>query len=192
MSRLRTSRDRALAEVTGQPTTSHDPPVWAEAVVAGFHRSGITDVVYVPDNPLAHILRALERTPDVRTILATREEEAIGISAGLYLGGRRATVMMQSSGLGNALNGIASLVVPYQLPLPLLVSMRGETGEWNVAQVPMGRAVRPVLGAMGIQSFAPDRDGDVAETVEAVVRLAFSTRFPAACLLPRRIVATEG
>jgi sulfopyruvate decarboxylase alpha subunit len=169
-----------------------DSPAWAQAVVAGLGRARVTDVVYVPDNPLAHVLRALARTPEVRTILATREEEAVGIAAGLYLGGRRAIVMMQSSGLGNALNGIASLVVPYQVPVPLLISMRGEPGEWNAVQVPMGRAVRPVLEALGIQSFAPAGDGDVAATVETVLGLAFATRFPTACLLPRRLTAREG
>ena len=81
-------------------------------------------------------------SPDVRLLLATREEEAFGIAAGLYLGGKRPTVMLQSSGLGNSLNALTSLLIPYQIPVLIVVSMRGDLGEWNAAQVPMGRAVR--------------------------------------------------
>ena len=170
-----------------EPAVS-DVPRWAEGVVTGFQRAGITDIVYVPDNPLAHVLRALERCPAVQTILATREEEGMGIAAGLYLGGRRPAVMMQSSGLGNAVNALASLVVPYQIPIPILISMRGETGEWNAVQVPMGRAARSILGALGIQTFVPERVEDVVTTLEAVTRFALTTRLPIACLLSRTII----
>src|SRR5260221_7555508 len=121
-------------------------PPWATGVCAGVHAVGSRDVVYVPDNPLSHVLRVFESEyRDVRLVLATREEEAFGIAAGLYLGGRRPTVMLQSSGLGNSLNAITSLVLPYQIPMLMVVSMRGDAGEWNAAQVPMGRAVRAIF-----------------------------------------------
>ena len=126
-------------------------PAWAVGVCAGVHAAGSRDVVYVPDNPLSHVLGEFsERFRDVRLVLATREEEAFGIAAGLYLGGRRPAVMLQSSGLGNSLNAITSLVLPYQIPMLILVSMRGDPGEWNSAQVPMGRAVRSIFDAIGI------------------------------------------
>src|SRR5579862_2244787 len=102
-------------------------PVWAAGVCAGLHAAGSRHVVYVPDNPLSHVQRALrDRYADVRTTIATREEEAFGIAAGLYLGGARPTVMLQSSGLGNSLNAIASLLVPYQIPVLIVISMRGD------------------------------------------------------------------
>src|SRR6184192_3410092 len=126
-------------------------PAWASGVCAGVHAAGSRDVVYVPDNPLSHVLNELgERFRDVRAVLATREEEAFGIAAGLYLGGRRPAVILQSSGLGNSLNAITSLVLPYQIPMLILVSMRGDLGEWNSAQVPMGRAVRSIFDAIGV------------------------------------------
>src|SRR5438270_4289233 len=138
---------------------------WAEGVCSGVHAAGSRDVVYVPDNPLSHVLRDFEaRFRDVRLILAMREEEAFGIAAGLYLGGRRPTVMLQSSGLGNSLNAITSLVLPYQIPVLIVVSMRGDAGEWNAAQVPMGRAVRSIFDAIGIPHAtltAPDVAADV-------------------------------
>ena len=85
---------------------------WAAGVCAGFAAGGITHVVYVPDNPLSHVLGALKTYPGIRTTLATREEEAFGIAVGLYLGGGQPAVMLQSSGLGNSLNAITSLIVP--------------------------------------------------------------------------------
>lgn len=92
-------------------------PGWAVGVCAGVHAAGSRDVVYVPDNPLSHVLRAFgQQFRDVRLLLATREEEAFGIAAGLYLGGRLPTVLLQSSGIGNSLNALTSLLLPYLLP----------------------------------------------------------------------------
>ncbi|HYM24773.1 MAG TPA: thiamine pyrophosphate-binding protein, partial [Vicinamibacterales bacterium] len=122
-----------------------DAPEWASGVCAGLYAAGCRHVVYVPDNPLSHVLRVLgRRYGDVQTTLATREEEAFGIAAGLYLGGGRPAVMLQSSGLGNSINALSSLILPFQIPMLVAISMRGDAGEWNAAQVPMGRAVAPI------------------------------------------------
>ena len=163
-------------------------PAWASGVCAGVHAAGIRDVVYVPDNPLSHVLRVLaDRFPDVRTILATREEEAFGIAAGLYLGGARPAVLLQSSGLGNSLNAITSLLVPYKIPVLMVISMRGDTGEWNDAQVPMGRAVRPICDAIGVPHVTVETGGRAQEFIALAAQTAFATRVPGACLLPRRV-----
>jgi sulfopyruvate decarboxylase subunit alpha len=147
-------------------------------------------VVYVPDNPLSHVLAILASDyTDVETTIATREEEAFGIAAGLHLGGARPTVMLQSSGLGNSINALSSLVVPYQIPMLVVISMRGDAGEWNAAQVPMGRAVRSILEALTIPHASPASAGEVEATVAGVGRTAFSTRQVGACLLPRRVTA---
>ena len=165
-------------------------PAWASGVCAGVHAAGSRDVVYVPDNPLSHVLRDFgERFRDVRLVLATREEEAFGIAAGLYLGGRRPAVMLQSSGLGNSLNAITSLLLPYQIPMLILVSMRGDLGEWNSAQVPMGRAVRSIFDAIGVPHSTVESADAAADTVRLAGATAFGTQMPVACLLPRRVTA---
>jgi len=165
-------------------------PAWAMGVGAGLHAAGCRDVVYVPDNPLSHVLAEIgERYRDVRLALATREEEAVGIAAGLYLGGRRPAVLLQSSGLGNSLNAVTSLAFPYQIPMVIVVSMRGDVGEWNAAQVPMGRAVRPILDAIGIPHATIESPADAERTVALAAATAFATRMPAACLVPRRITS---
>src|SRR5215471_3518792 len=154
-----------------------DAPEWAAGVCAGLHACGSRHVVYVPDNPLSHVLRVLrDRYTDVQTTLATREEEAFGIAAGLYLGGARATVMLQSSGLGNSLNALTSLLLPYKIPTLIVISMRGDVGEWNDAQVPMGRAVRPICDAIGIPHTTAESPATTAETVRLVAQTAFGTR----------------
>jgi sulfopyruvate decarboxylase alpha subunit len=157
-------------------------------VCAGLAASGIRHVVYVPDNPLAHLLNVLARDhPHVCQTLATREEEAVGIASGLYLGGVRPAVLMQSSGLGNCANAIGSLLVAYQIPVVFVMSMRGDPGEWNWAQVPLGRAVRPILDALGVPHVSVDRADAAESIVRATCETAFSVRLPAACLLPRRL-----
>ena len=163
-------------------------PAWAVGVSAGVHATGSRDVVYVPDNPLSHVLRAFEQQfRDVRLILATREEEAFGIAAGLYLGGRLPTVLLQSSGLGNSLNAVTSLLMPYQIPVLMVVSMRGDSGEWNAAQVPMGRAIRGMFESIGIPHTTVESAGDACDTVRLAGRTAFATRTIGACLLPRKV-----
>lgn len=164
------------------------PPPWALGVCAGLAAAGVGHVIYVPDNPLSHLLNVLTRGyPRICQTLATREEEAVGIAAGLYLGGVRAAVLMQSSGLGNCTNAIASLLVPYRIPVVFVMSMRGDPGEWNSAQVPLGRAVRPILDALGVPHVSLDRAAEAESIVSAACATAFDVRFPAACLLARRL-----
>jgi sulfopyruvate decarboxylase subunit alpha len=95
--------------------------------------------------------------------------------------------MLQSSGLGNSLNAITSLLLPYRIPALIVISMRGDVGEWNEAQVPMGRAVRAICDAIGIPHATAELGESTRETVRLVAETAFGTRTPGACLLPRRV-----
>jgi sulfopyruvate decarboxylase subunit alpha len=167
-------------------------PLWARAVPAGLHACGCRHVVYVPDNPLSSVLAVLRADyPDIVTTLATREEEAFGIAAGVYLGGGRPAVMLQSSGLGNSVNALASLLLPYQIPVLVVVSMRGGAGEWNAAQMPMGRALAPILDALGVTHVTAESPETTEATVAGLGRTVFGTRQAGACLLPRRLTAPD-
>jgi sulfopyruvate decarboxylase subunit alpha len=169
-------------------TAAYQTSDWAAGVCAGLHASGSRHVIHVPDNPLSRVLDILQRSyPDVTTITATREEEAFGIAAGLYVGGTRPTVMLQSSGLGNSLNALTSLLLPYQIPVLAIVSMRGDAGEWNTAQMAMGRALATICDAIGVHRAIVDTPEATASTVHLVGRTAFGTRIPGVCQLPRRI-----
>src|SRR5438128_859804 len=163
---------------------------WASAVCAGVYAAGCRHVVYVPDNPLSHVLRVLhDEFADIRTTVATREEEAFGIAAGLYLGGIRPAVMLQSSGLGNSINALASLNVAFEIPTLMLITMRGGDGEWNPTQQPMGRAVRPILESLGIPHATIESEEQAGSVVRSLGEQAFTAHRPAAGLLSRALWA---
>jgi sulfopyruvate decarboxylase subunit alpha len=155
---------------------------WSLAVADTLARRGVTVAAFVPDTRLQGILKRLDDCGIVLRSL-TREEECVGYAAGQRIAGKRPVVLMQSSGLGNAINALGSLVVPYRLGIPLVVSMRGTLGEANPSQVPMGRATVPLFSALGIQSFALRAADDASQLTDGVVTLAYDAGECAALLL---------
>lgn len=142
----------------------------------------------MPDNPLSNVLRVIAAEHSgIRTTISTREEEAFGIAAGMYLGGNRPVVMLQSSGLGNSINALASLNVAFEIPILMLITMRGGEGEWNPTQHPMGLAVRPVLESLHIPHVTIESGDHAEEQVRRSGEQAFATKLPTACLLARKL-----
>jgi sulfopyruvate decarboxylase subunit alpha len=155
---------------------------WQSAVADALVAAGITVAAYVPDTRLQGILSLLADN-GVRMRSLTREEECIGYAAGQRIAGRRPVVLMQSSGLGNALNALGSLAVPYRLGLPLVVSMRGTLGEANPSQVPLGRSAAELLRTLGIQAFSLRTAAAAAQVTAGAVTLAFQAGECAALML---------
>ena len=120
----------------------------------------------------------------------TTEEEGVALAAGAYLGGTRAVLLMQSSGVGNCLN-MLSLIKTCGFPFLTLITMRGEFGEFNPWQVPMGQAVPAVLAAMGLVIHRVETAGEVYEVVEAAAKLAFNSYCGVAVLLSQRLIGTK-
>jgi sulfopyruvate decarboxylase alpha subunit len=155
---------------------------WHSAIADTLVAAGITVAAYVPDTRLEGILSLLaDSGVSMRSL--TREEECIGYAAGQRIAGRQPVVLMQSSGLGNALNALGSLAVPYRLGLPLVVSMRGRLGEANPSQVPLGRSAAGLLSTLGIQSFSVRTAAAAAQVTAGVVTLAFQAGECAALML---------
>lgn len=155
---------------------------WQAAIADTLATRGVSVAAYVPDTRLQGILTRLAGHGMCLRSLA-REEECVGYAAGHRMAGGRPVVLMQSSGLGNAINALGSLAVPYRLGLPLVVSMRGTLGEENPSQIPMGRATPALLGALGIGVFSL-RTGEAAQQVtDGVVTLAFDAGECAALIL---------
>src|SRR3954468_12569189 len=134
---------------------------WQEILADALIAAGVEVAAWVPDKRLAPIAaRLAERGIPLRTL--TREDECFGYAAGYRAAGGMPLVMVQCSGLGNSLNAIGSLVVPYGLGFPVVLSMRGTLGERNPAQMALGRTTVTTLAALGIQAFPltePVRDG---------------------------------
>jgi sulfopyruvate decarboxylase subunit alpha len=155
---------------------------WQQAIADALQAGGVDTVAYVPDARLRGIVAALESGGGrVRTL--TREEECVAYAAGFQAAGGRAAVLMQNSGLGNALNAFGSFAIPYGIGVPLVLSMRGTLGEANPSQVPMGRATPALLAALGIQAFPVTDEAQAGPVTAGVLTLAFEGRCPAAVVL---------
>ncbi len=156
---------------------------WSDTVFECFKANGIRTVVHVPDTILTDLIRMAAEDDAFDVLGPTREEEGVGMVCGAYVGGSPGALLMQNSGLGNAANAIASLAVPYQIPFLLLISQRGELGEFNAVQVGMGQALRAVLDSLAIPHFTPQREDEVVRIVNGACKLAFSTDRPVAVIL---------
>ena len=158
---------------------------WAETIVEALKGNQVSLIAFVPDVSIDVVTRLMEDDPFFHVVAATREEEAIGIAAGAYAAGRNAAVFMQSSGFGNCINAIASLCIPCRIPIPMFINLRGELGEFNIAQVPMGRATRPVLDVLGLPYYTLTLDENLDKVVAGALKLCYSSREPLAlCLTP--------
>ena len=156
---------------------------WADSVFECLKANGVRTVVHVPDTILTGLIRMAEEDDAFDVLGPTREEEGVGMVCGAYLGGSPGALLMQNSGLGNAANAIASLAVPYQIPFLLVISQRGELGEFNTVQVGMGQALRPVLDGLDVPHFTLEREDELERLVDGACRLAFSTDRPVALIL---------
>ena len=145
---------------------------------AGIHRAlsaaGVTLVGYVPDAGHKRLIEMCHEAPGMRAVPLTSEEEGVGLAGGAWLGGARSALLMQSSGVGNLMNALG-MARECRFPLVLLVTMRGEDGETNPWQVPVGRAAEALLAEMGVEVSRADEPGAVVPTVEAALRRAFDT-----------------
>jgi sulfopyruvate decarboxylase alpha subunit len=156
---------------------------WEERLLGVFKANDVRLIVNVPDGVLAGLLRQLGADEAFQLVAPAREEEGIGMVCGAYLGGQRGAMLMQNSGLGNALNAVASLAVPCGIPFVMVLSQRGELGEFNPSQVPMSQVVRPALDALGVPFHTLEHDEDVERVAQGAIKLAFSTERPVALIL---------
>jgi sulfopyruvate decarboxylase alpha subunit len=168
--------------------STHD---WSTDVFRAMQARDIGTVCTVPDGGLTQLLKMVEGERQMRLVTLTSEQEGIGIATGCWLGGDRAMLAMQSSGVGNCINALG-LPAAFRAPCLMLVTMRGQWGEFNPWQVPMGQAVRPALEAVGVKCFPVDRAQEVGETFAAAAELAFNSRVSAAVLVGQRIIGAKG
>ena len=161
-------------------------PAWPDEVHALLREAGIRQVAIVPDAGHARLIKLCEKDKSMRVVRLTTEEEGVALLAGAWLGGEKGVLLMQSSGVGNCIN-MLSLPLACQFPLLMLVTMRGDHGEFNPAQVPMGNATQAVFEAIGVIVKRADTGEEVPETVSSAIRLAFNTYRPLAVLIGQRV-----
>jgi sulfopyruvate decarboxylase alpha subunit len=159
---------------------------WQDAVIDGLQRGGIDLVAYLPDSVLGPVIEQIGGS-GITTVRVAREEAAIGLLAGAWLGGRRGALVCQSSGLANCFNALGSLAVPGGLPFVGLVSRRGDLGDHNRAQVPAGYSMPRLLDEVGVRNRILDHTGDPSEVVDLAAETAFSVHDPYIVLLDRTL-----
>ena len=164
--------------------------MWPEEIHRELSAAGVRVVGYVPDAGHKRLIELCQADKKMRAVVLTTEEEGIGLAAGAWLGGQKSVLLMQSSGVGNVVN-VLGMVRECRFPLVTLVTMRGEQGEFNPWQVPMGQAVRLVLEAMGTVVHAPSTADDIVPTVNAALRLAYNSYASVAVLIPQRVIGIK-
>ena len=165
-------------------------PSWADEIHGLFRTHRIGLVSLVPDAGHQRLIELCQADPAIRTVTLTTEEEGIALAAGAYLGGMRSALLIQSSGVGNCIN-MLSLPNVCHMPFFTIVTMRGEWGEFNPWQVPMGSSTPAVFEAIGVTVFRADAPAEVAPTVEGALQLAWQSRRRVAVLLSQRLLGAK-
>ena len=165
-------------------------PTWPDEIYGILVDEKIRQVAYVPDAGHTRLIDRCRANPAMKSVMLTTEEEGIALLAGAWLGGERGVLLMQSSGVGNCIN-MLSLATVCRFPLLMLVTMRGEWGEFNPWQIPMGQGTGPILEQAGVLVHRIDHAPEAAETVQAAARIAFSGDRAAAVLIAQRVIGTK-
>jgi sulfopyruvate decarboxylase alpha subunit len=166
------------------------PKAWQDELFDVLKRADIRQVGYVPDAGHSRLIARCKADPDIRDVVLTTEEEGVALAAGAWLGGQRAALLMQSSGVGNCIN-MLSLIRTCRFPMLMLVTMRGEWEEFNPWQVPMGSIVEPVLTLCDADVAKVETPDAVAPAVQNAIQLAFGGDRAAAVLLSQKLIGRK-
>ncbi len=142
--------------------------------------------VTLPCGMLKGLIRSVENSADIIHVPLTREEEGVGIAAGAYLGGKKPVMIVQSSGVANSLNSIASLSIVYQIPLLMITSYRGSLYEFAPSQVPLGLGLEGILTSLGVPYYILDDPEKAEHLILGADSLAKAAGRPVAVLLTRQ------
>ena len=165
-------------------------PDWPAEVHRVLKDAGVRIVGYVPDAGHKRLIELCQADAGMRAVALSTEEEGIGLAAGAWLGGEKTVLLMQSSGVGNIIN-VLGMVTVCRLPLVLLVTMRGEYGEFNTWQVPMGENSARLLETMRISVRQAGEAATVAAHVRAALKLAFEAEGAEAVLIAQRVIGIK-
>ncbi len=148
----------------------------SERIVDDLIEASIDFVTTVPCKQLAGVIDVLENSNRVHHVPANKEDEGMGLCAGAYMGGRKPCIIMQNTAIGVTINTLATLIQFYQIPLPMLISFRGELGEPVACQVEMAIHTKPLLQQLAIPTFHFHKQDDVAELPEILTYTQMSSR----------------
>ena len=163
---------------------------WPDQLFDVLKRADIRQVGYVPDAGHSRLIALCKADPQIQDVSLTTEEEGVALAAGAWLGGQRAALLMQSSGVGNCVN-MLSLVRACRFPMLMLITMRGEWEEFNPWQVPMGSIVDPILKLCEAEVYRVHEPGEVAGIAERAVQQTFGDERIVAVLLSQQLIGKK-
>src|SRR5215471_1893663 len=176
----------ARADAEAEPADSS----WPDEIFAVLQRFDVRQVPYVPDVGHSQLIDRVLASATMRGIPLTTEEEGVALLVGAWAGGQRGVLLMQSSGVGNCIN-MLSLTQIFRFPFLTLVTMRGEWGEFNPWQVPMGSSTQGVFELAGVKVLRASQPNEVREVVEAAASQAYNALTPTAVLLSQRLIGAK-
>jgi sulfopyruvate decarboxylase alpha subunit len=186
----RNSNDRGAGQEDGMAVAQEKTSLqgggertWHGIVLETLKRNEVRLIPYVPDRVLTPLIKALHADPFFTAFPTAREEEAVGILSGAWMGGVRGAVLMQTSGFATLANVLASLAVPYQIPLIMLVSERGTLGEFNYGQSLVCRTMRPILDSLAMEHHTITRLDELEFIVDRSIKQAVTTQAPVSLIL---------
>ena len=163
---------------------------WPDQLYKTLKDAGVRQVGYVPDAGHKRLIELCLADKEMRAVVLSTEEEGIGLTAGAWLGGERSALLMQSSGVGNCINALGT-TRECRFPLLMLITMRGQKGEFNPWQVPMGQATPAVLEAMGVVVEEANTAEEIVPAVDAAARLAFGSYQAVAVLISQAVIGIK-
>lgn len=163
---------------------------WRDQIFEVLQDHEVKQVYHVPDAGHSRLIEACQKSNSIRTLALTTEEEGIPLAAGAWLGGQRSVLLMQSSGVGNTIN-LMGLTKTLRFPFLTLITMRGDYGEFNSWQYPMGQGTPKVLEAMGVLLYSVETADEVKATVDAAARAAFNGGQAVAVLLRQKLIGIK-
>ncbi len=141
----------------------------------------IAFVTTVPCKQLAGVIDEVERRPEIHHVPANKEDEGMGLCAGAFMGGRRPCIIMQNTAIGVTINTLATLIQYYRMPLPMLISYRGELREPVACQVEMAVHTKALLAQLNIPTYHFHWQRDVEE-FDNILKYTFMCSKPVAIL----------
>ena len=179
-----------MSAAVAEATAKDESAGWQDQVYDLLRRHNVTQFAYVPDAGHKILIDRSLADPGVQSVALTTEEEGVALLAGADLGGARGVLLMQSSGVGNCIN-MLSLTQGGRFPFLALISMRGDFGEGNPWQYPMGRATQPVLEAMDVTCLRAESPEDVVATVGAALTMVFQANRAVAVLFTQKLLGAK-
>lgn len=151
---------------------------YEEVILNSITNNGVDYIVHIPDKVLLPLIKLTESQNFPNLILVTREEEGIGICAGIYMSGHMPVMVMQSSGIGNSITAITSILQTHHIPLLIIISIRGGLFEYNPSDTPLGSSMPKLLDSLSIPYYVPASPFDLKNVIDGSIPLCRASQNP--------------